>query len=171
MKTRLVFPALITIMLFSFSAKSQEFNVPANYEFKTAGDYTKYEKDIIACADWLENSPLDKDVQKRKEASAFLIKWITGSPTVSIGLNADLVMKYFEKNGDFLVIFMAGWTRYALQNNYSKDQQKGYYEGYKSVITVYKKGIGVTKNKDLEKLIKMYDKGELEAWIAEKTKS
>ena len=170
MKKRFLFLVLISLILICNQAKSQDFEVPNNYELKVKDDYAKYEKDIITCANWMENSPLDKEEQKRNNANVFFIKWLTGSPTVTININADLTVKYFEENPQFMVLFMAGWTRYALENSYSKDQQKGYFEGFKTVITVYKKGIGIKKNKSLEKLIKIYDKGELENWIKENVK-
>jgi hypothetical protein len=69
-----------------------------------------------------------------------------------------------------LMLFLAGWTRYSLENDYSSDQKIGYYEGFKSAINVYKKGILIKKDKDMEDLIKIYDKGELEAWIRENIK-
>jgi len=170
MKKRFVFFVLISLTIFCNQIKSQDFKVPKDYVLKVKEDYAKYEKDVIACANWMENSPLDKDEQKRIDANTFLLKWLTGSPTVNVNINADLLVKYFEKNPQFQIIFLAGWTRYSLENNYSKDQQKGYYEGFKSIIYVYKKGVGIKKSKDLEKLIKIYDKGELEIWIKENVK-
>jgi len=170
MKKNLVFAFFISLVTFCYQAKAQEFEVPENYVLKETADFEKYEKDIIACANWIENAPLNKDEQKRTEANSFLIQWLTGTKTVNINLNADITTKYFDKNTQFIVIFMAGWARYSLENNYSTDQQKGYYEGFKSVINVYKKGIGIKRNTDLDKLIKIYDKGELENWIKDKTK-
>lgn len=168
MKTKLML--LILFVLYANLIKSQEFEVPENVVLTTKDDYVKYEKDIIACTNWMENYPLDKNKDKRKEANAFFMKWLTGSPTVSININVDYVIKYTEKNPDLLMIFMAGWTRYSLENNYSNDQLKGYYEGYKSMINVYKKGIGIQKEKNMEKLIKIYDKGQLEDWIKKNIK-
>jgi hypothetical protein len=100
-----------------------------------------------------------------------MVKWISGSPSVSITLDADVVSKLADKNEQLLVLFMAGWTRYALENNYSKDNQKGYLEGLKSLINVYKKGIDIKKDKDVEKFVELHEKGELEAWVKENVKA
>jgi hypothetical protein len=162
---------LIAFMLISFIAKSQEFEVPKDFNPKTKEDYVATEKDVIACADWLENSPLDQAESKRIEANAFLMKWLTGSPTVTVSLDADILLKSTDKNPHLLMIFLGGWTRYSLQNNYSKDVHKGYYEGFKSVITVAKKGVGLKKDKDLDKMVEIYDKGELEKWVQENIKA
>ncbi len=162
---KMIFTFSALLFLISVITMAQDFEIPKNYVLKAASDYAKYEKDIIACANWLENTPLNVDEQKRLDANAFLMKWLTGSPTVSISLNADIVTKCTDKNPDLLMLFLAGWTRFSLENNYSKDQQKGYFEGFKSMINVYNRGVSIKKDKDLEGIIELYNKGELEAWI------
>ncbi|MDD2412660.1 MAG: hypothetical protein RBS19_02525 [Bacteroidales bacterium] len=158
---------ILIVLFLAVNLTAQEFEIPENYVLATTEDYAKYEKDIIASTIWMENTPLDKNENKRKEVNGFFMEWLTGCSTVSVNLNADYVMKYTEKNPELLMIFLAGWTRYVLENDYSKDPYKGYFAGYKSIINVYKKGKGINKNQDLEKLIKVYDKGNLEKWIAE----
>ncbi|MCW3789660.1 hypothetical protein [Plebeiibacterium sediminum] len=167
MRNRMVLLIMILFTININQVKSQDFEIPKDYILVAKEDYAKYEKDIIACANWMENSPLDKYEAKRIDVNTFFMKWLTGSPSVSISLNTDLIVKYTEKNPDLLMIFIAGWTRFSLENNYSKDQQKGYFEGYKSIINVYKKGLGIKRDKNIEQLIKIYDKGELKNWIKE----
>jgi hypothetical protein len=58
-----------TLILIIFSATAQEFEVPKDYSLKKKEDYTKYEKDIIACINWLEETPLNQQEQKRKAAN------------------------------------------------------------------------------------------------------
>lgn len=155
----------------SSAAVAQEFTVPPLDGMKTEADYVKYEKDVIACANWLETTPLNKDREKRVSANAFIMKWITGTPNVSVGLDANVMSTLADKNEQLLVLFIAGWARYALQNNYSKDNQKGYLEGLKSLINVYKKGIDIRKDKDVEKFVELDEKGELEKWVTENVKA
>ncbi len=152
------------------AVKAQEFELPKNWEARIEEDYAAYEKDIIACANWLENAPLDKDEKKRTKANSFLMKWLTGTSSIRIDLNADLVVGYCEKNNGFLFIFLGGWARFALENSYNKDQHAGYYEGYKSLINAYKKGSGVVKDAGVDKLVELFNKGELQNWIKEKVK-
>src|SRR5689334_17228679 len=118
--------ALSLFVIAFISANAQEFTVPDISDFKNEADYAKYEKDVIACANWLENNPLNQDRDKRAKANSFMIKWISGSPNVSIGID-ETVTNLADKNEQLLVLFMSGWTRYALENNYSKDNNKGYF--------------------------------------------
>lgn len=62
---------------------------------------------------------------------------------------------------------MAGWTKYSLENNYSQDIPKGSIAGLRSAINVYKKGVGLKKDKEMEKLVQLEEKGELEKWVNE----
>jgi len=64
---------------------------------------------------------------------------------------------------------MGGWTRYSLQNNYSSDAVMGSIAGIKSAIKVYKAG-QLEKDKEMQKLIDMDEKGELETWVKKKLK-
>jgi hypothetical protein len=148
---------------------AQTFDVP-ELEIHDKKDYAKYNQNIIACVNWLENTPLDQEPEKRTEANAFLIKWLSGTPDVAVSLNSEIVTKYTDKNPQLLVLFLGGWSRYALQNNYSKDELKGYYAGFKTMILVYRKGVAIKKEKALEHLVKVYDEGKLEDWIKDNIK-
>jgi hypothetical protein len=158
---------VISVML-SFAVNAQSFEVP-EFDPQSPEDYARYEKDIIACANWLEETPLDQEAVKRRAANAFLIKWLSGTKDVTVSINSEIT-RYTDKNPQLLVLFMAGWCRYALQNNYSKDQLHGCYEGMKSMIVVYKKRVGIKKDRLMENLVKVFEHGDLESWIKENIK-
>ncbi len=94
---------------------------------------------------------------------ALLLAWLTNSPTVTIELQS-YVMDLTKKNSQLLMFFMTGWTKYCLENNYSKDQFQGNLAGVKSIINIYKKG-GLKKDKRVQKLVDLDEKGELEDWL------
>ena len=134
-----------------------------------AEDYKPMEPNVIATVNWLETTPVDKEVAKRSEQSKLLIQWIMGSPTVSVALNA-YIMDYCEKNKELFTTFMGGWTRYVLENNYSTDELQGNLAGIRSMIKVYKAG-GLKKDKKMQELVDMDANGKLEAWVKEKIKA
>ena len=145
----------------------QDFQVPKNYTFEKKEDYAKYEKEIINCIIWLEKTLINKQQDKRKEVNAFLIKWLEGSPYVSIEISQDIVT--FLDCSDCLMIFMGGWAKYSLENSDYKNKLKGNIAGVQSVIKFYKNNKEfLGKNKAIEKYIKLQDKGELENTIKER---
>jgi hypothetical protein len=152
-------------VLFTSKSLGQTYEVPTNYQFKSKEDFASYEPQIIQTAIWLESTPIDKEAAKRQQANAFLIKWLEGSPNVTIEIQA-YVMDLAKENAEFLAVFMGGWTKYKLQNIDKNDKLKLNLEGVKSVIKLYSLG-GAKKNKAIEKLAKMNDK-ELEEWVSKK---
>jgi hypothetical protein len=164
---------LLSIMAACFSLSAQEepdFEVPTDPVLVKTEDYAPYEKDIITAAKWLEAVPIDKQLPKRKDASAFVVKWILGSPTVTVTLYST-VSDFDKKNKGFLVLYMAAAARYVLENNYSKDEKETTRQGLKALIRVYKKeGSGVSKDKKMEKLVKADDEGKLDEWMKDNLK-
>lgn len=134
---------------------------------QTKEEFISSEKKVIATINWLETTPLNQEPEKRKMQNALLIAWLTNSPTVTLEINAD-ILTFTKKNNDLLVFFMGGWTRYCLENNYSTDAVKGNLAGIRSAMNVYKTGIAIKKDKAMDKLIEMENKGELEKWVSER---
>jgi len=144
---------------------AQEFQVPTNCNLVKAEDYASYEQDVLNCIKWLTDVPVDQNTQKRKEANAFLMKWMTGSPDLKIVIRPDIVN--FVSNPEMLMAFMCGWTKYSLETRDFSDQLKCSIAGIENVVLVYnknKKAIGEDKN--IEKWSKLQSKGTLEKEIA-----
>ena len=131
---------------------------------KTKAEYIRSEPEVINTIDWLENSPINQQVGRRKKLNANFLAWLTNSPTVSIDLN-EKTTPFTKKNPELLFIFMGGWTKYSLQNGYSKDALKCNMAGIKSSIKVYQMGNGLLKDGEMDKIIAMDSNNELEAWV------
>ena len=153
------------LMTLSFGLFSQDFEVPKNYKLENAEDYAAYEQDIIKCFNWLTETPVNKQTSKRKSANAFLLKWISGSPNVHIEIKQEIVT-FMSSSPDLLLIFMGGWTKYALESKDFDNKIAGTMAGIESVIDFYVKNKSLLpKDKNVEKLIKMKAKGTLKEYI------
>jgi hypothetical protein len=156
-------------LLFSFVAITQGFDVPATSP-STKDEFVKSEKDFIDAAKWLESTAIGKQMDKRKKMNAWVVQWMVNSPTVSMEINAS-ISKIFDKNPDLLIVFMAGYGRYCLENSYSTDVLKGNMDGIKSAINCYNLGGDTKKDKALSKVIDADKEGKLEDWVKELMKS
>ena len=154
---------LLTLFLSSQASFSQEFQVP-NIELSAKEDYAKVEKDVIAAAKWLVSVPLNEQAVLRKEVSAFVLKWVMGSPTVNVDLY-PIIMDLEKKNPGMMPIYFASCAKYALENNYSKDKHAGQAAGLRDMIAYYKAGNGTVKDKKMDKLVKADEEGKLDEWI------
>ena len=152
-------------LLFAFAAITQDFDVPAMSP-STKDEFVKSEKDFIDAAKWLEGTSIGKQPDKRKKMNAWVVQWMVNSPTVSIEINAS-ISKLFDKNPDLLIVFMAGYGRYCLENNYSKDVLQGHMAGIRSAINCYNLGGNTKKDKGLSKVIEAEKEGKLEDWVKE----
>lgn len=133
---------------------------------KKAEEYKPTEPNVIATINWLETTPVTSETDKRKQQSKLLMEWIMGSPTVTVALNG-YIMDYCEKNNELFTMFMGGWTRYCLENDYSKDELQGNLAGIRSMIKVYKAG-GLKKDKKMQELVDLDASGKLEEWVKTK---
>lgn len=163
-----IFFLLLLVVAFGIASKThaQEFQVPENVTLNTKEDYVTTEKDVISASKWLEATPLGKEMDKRVKVNAFVLMWLTGSSTVTVEVN-KLSTDLTDKNPHLLGVFLASYARYALENNYSKDQLKGYTAGIKGMINCYKLGGEAKKNKLLDKAVAADKNGKLEEWVKE----
>lgn len=161
-----------TVILISFLLTTpifaQDFRVPAG-QIKLKEDYTEYEKDIVAADKWIVNTPFDEQPERRKQVYQFIFDWVNGSPTVYCEIT-PAVLDFQKKNFGMLFIYMGGVARYVLEHNYSNDTIPKQKAALQDMITVYKSGKGIKKDKKMEKLIKAVDEGELEEWMRENMK-
>ena len=132
---------------------------------ETKEQFIASEENVLATINWLDNTPITEEEAKHKEQYALLLAWLTNSPTVTIKMNAN-ILDFTKKNNELLIFFMSGWTKYALENNYSKDVVQGSLAGIRSAINIYNKG-GLKKDKRMQKLVDLDANGGLEEWVSD----
>ena len=79
-------------------------------------------------------------------------------------------MDFDKKNKGMMTLFMASSAKYVLENNYSTDVRAKQKAALHDMITVYKRGQGIKKDKKMEKLIKSDEEGKIDQWLAENLK-
>jgi len=171
---------IITTFLFIICChllSAQTFEVPKDYQLVAKEDYAPYEPDIVKCVDWLISTPINKEQDKRKEASAFLFKWVNGSPTVHVIIDSKIANFWDEKTPELLVVFIGGWVKKTIEtSNYKNTVAKakedadgvvaGNMAGIEAVIDFYNNNKKLlSKNKSIENYIKLQKKGELKDYI------
>ncbi len=157
---------LICLLFVSTSLLAQEVEIVNDVKLENAKDYKKTEQLVLNSTEWLLKTPISENPGKRKEVNAFLMKWMSGSPTVSIELVSGIVPL---DCADCLMSFMSGWTKYSIENDYSKNKVECAVAGAENAIEFYQKNKSeLGKNSDMEKLIKQKKKGKLKKYIESK---
>lgn len=158
---KITLTAFLLCLTFFVSAQSELLSeIP-----KTKEEFVESEPKVLATIAWLENTPIDTEKAKRQKQYALLLGWITDSPTVTLEINAN-VLTFNKKNNELIVFFMAGWIKYSLENEYSKDVLQGNLAGIRCAMKIYEAG-GLKKDKNMKRLIKLEKEGKLEAWVKE----
>ena len=145
------------------------FELPKNIQLNAKEDYSKYEQTVIEAAKWLELTEMDKETDKRREIDQFIVKWTTGTPAVNIDIGETLYT-LTKGNPELLALYLASYSRYSLENKGSAGKFSATKAGLLSIAAVYKKGISVARNRDMEKLVKLVSADKLDAYIEENFK-
>lgn len=152
-----------TLLFFTFIAFCQSPEIPDDVKLETAQDYKDKEQLVLKSIQWLANTPINQQIDERKKVNTFLIQWLTGSPSVSIELRSEFLP---DNCADCMMSFMAGWTKYSLENDYSKDKVACAIAGINSVIALYEKNKeSLGRNADIEKMIKRKKKEKLQKYV------
>lgn len=155
--------AIAFSLLFSIGIQAQNFRVPKRLKLEKAEDYPKYEADVLKAIKWLKATPIQEQKAKRKEVNAFLLKWITGAPDLTVII--DLNVCPYSSNSDCFLMFMAGWTEYYLT---TKDDSKteGAFAGTITVLDFHEKNKDeLGRVKGIKKLNRKRKKKKLKAHI------
>ena len=143
-------------MLLSQMTWAQKFSVPEIPGEIEKSEYVNYEKDFIRCMDWLESHA--PSASQRKEVNSFVLWWLSGTPDVHIEMSTDVVN---FQNGDLIILYIGGWAKYSI-NNPDATYADGSMAGIETVINYYlKHKDSIGKDKGVEELIKLKNKGTL----------
>ena len=156
----------VVLMFASLTVMSAQtkFELPKNIELNNDADYKKYEKDIIAAAKWLEEKSIDADTLYAQKVNTFIIRWLSGSPDITISLNENF-SKLIAENSQLIIIYMANYGKYYIENAGSASEPNACKAGIKSVLNAYKKGKNIQKSEEIEKLLKLTNESEFDTYI------
>jgi hypothetical protein len=151
--------ASVMVMLLACSisvvSAQSDFELPADVSLKSKDDYAKHENTFVGAARWLEETDLNVQEDKRQRLNAFVIQYLTGSPTVHVQIS-EAVTKLYGKNEQLLAIFLASYGRHVIENK-GADNLMIIKGAITSMMNVYKKGINISKSKEMEKVMKLTD--------------
>ena len=166
MKT--LFSVVIISLFTTFVNAQSTFTVPYNYKLKEKSDYDKYSQDIVKATEWLLNTPSNEEPNKRVTVNKFVIKWVMGSPSVTITLN-EYVM--FKGSPDYFPILAGAWSSENIKSGNYDDHLAGALAGVEAVIEYYEKNSSrLKKSKLIKKYISLKKKGKLKSYLEEKMK-
>lgn len=153
------------ISLASFTIVAQP-DLPSEYTLELAEDYEQYEETVIQSLKWLLKTPVEESVNLRAKHNAFVLIWLSGSPSINIDIDSK-AMPFMEKHEDLFYTFLHGMALYALKHQDKKtDSLKNHTAGIKAVATMVEQSHAIKIDSSLRKLMKAYRKKELKDYTA-----
>ncbi len=165
-KTLLIFSFICVYVIGSAQTNTiPKYTVPEEYSFVLPEDYTTYQPQVKEAIDWYLWRSMGLDENKRQYAAAFFMKWLVGSPTVTVDIDEKIV-NFADNNPPLLIPFCMGWAKYAIDNN-PDDRVKGCCAGIQTTVDYYNTNRGsMNKDANVEKYEKMIKNKKLEKYIS-----
>lgn len=177
--------ALLLFFLFvslSVSLCGQTFQgIPAGFDPENRNDMYSYEKDILVCIDWLQETSPVIEQEKRAEAVRFLMQWIQNNAYVHIVTDSHNVVTFFNSTPEMRPYFAGGWVKYYLQNVPITDKVAGISladlsreevinlneAGINAVLDFYTRynGKRIINDPNINDLVKIREKGRLRRYL------
>ncbi|RZL47566.1 MAG: hypothetical protein EOP00_11565 [Pedobacter sp.] len=101
---------------------SQELPKLQHVKLNKKAHFKDTEPLILKVIIYLFETPIDKRNKSRSEAGQFLISWMNGTPNYTFYLD-ERETNYFNTEADLMLMYMAGLTKFTLENPTIKDQK------------------------------------------------
>jgi len=158
---------LLFICLLIFGgAKSFAQILPAFSQVKLEKikDYKAAEPVVVQTADYVLATPIDQNVEAKKAAAQFLMKWMDGTADYTFTLDENST-KNFLQNAGLVEVYLAAMSKFAIENK-PKLSKNITIHAIKDLLTyINNPANNVTKNEDLKALAEANDKNELESFL------
>ncbi len=159
---RMLMTLLLVISAWSLSA--QNAPVPKNLKLETPEDCTRYDGDVLRCAEWMLSTPYaESSKMDRFLVAGFLTKWSSLTPDVTFDMDARLVPvmeESLEISTLFLAVYLAGGAKYALEREGEPEIKAVSDAGIDAVVAYYEANRGaIGKVRPIEQIIKDRKKG------------
>ena len=125
-------------------------------------DYKPAEKYALEASNFVLSSPLSTNEKERAAATAFLLKWMEGTPDYTYAIESPIITKLESENKGLTGVYLASLTKASLEGKV-EEPEVAMVSGIKAVLAYSEKPANkVAPSETLTKLSELNKKGELE---------
>lgn len=154
---------IFSMCMLDLNSAAQNVHVPQNYSLETSSDYRANAPAVKKCLEWLLETPLHEFPDKRDEVNAFVMLWLTGTPTLTVETKSSL-MPFIEKNEELFYTFVHALSLYHIKNR-EVEKHADVEFALSEVIRMYRKSKGLSKDDEMKELRRARRWGNLDEWI------
>lgn len=144
-------------------------NIPDDLILQSDEDYAGHLALARKSLAWLINTPLDEHIDKRNEVNAFVMLWLSGSPTITLEIDSKAT-PFIHDDETLIFPFIHGMALYQLGHPECKDKSKLHAEGLRVVNKANKQSKCVKSTKTLKAISKAEKRKNLaklaEEWLS-----
>jgi len=118
----------------AFSAFSQATSKYDNVPLNSAANCRKAEPQVILASDYVYSTPIEKENTTRKNAIAFIMKWMAGTADYSFGMD-ETISKIGSNDNDIIGMYFVCLAKYALSKGPGVDRDELKYNAYVLLAT------------------------------------
>jgi hypothetical protein len=160
------------ILLFSFSLLigmaacfAQELPNIKHVKLNKKAHFKDIEPVVLKVTDYLFNTPVNEQNNARREAGEFLIRWMNGTPYDTFLLE-EKETDYFNTDTELMLMYMAGLTKFILENKSVTDQKEKVFGAMQLVLPYLdKQETKKSWSKELWQLVDAYKNGKLAVYL------
>jgi hypothetical protein len=116
---------VLSLLLFSLTSISYAQELPNLKQVKLnkRSHYKSAEHIALKVANYLFETPINTKNKARNEAGQFLLNWMDGTPDYVFNLE-EKETSFFNTDSDLMLVYMAGLTKFTLENPTAKTQKE-----------------------------------------------
>lgn len=118
-----VFNSSVLSASFALKSCSHDFSQLSNVQFNCRADYSKAERKVLECANYLTSTPLDGSNVNRGHAETFLLLWMNGTSDFTFNIS-KAVGKIIESNISLLSTYIAFFAKYVILNRGKSEDEE-----------------------------------------------
>ena len=93
----------------------QDFNKLAKYEFETTESYESEKTNVLLCANYLFNNPVNQEKLNRLTSIQYIMKWMEGTPEYTFTID-EKAMELTKDNIDLVSLYLAAMAKVCIEH-------------------------------------------------------
>jgi hypothetical protein len=165
MKLKFLF-FLFLFVVSTFGVFAQEFSSLKDIKFEKPEEYAIQHDNVLACAKFLFDTPIDQKAEQRADAKDFLLRWSIGTPNYTYMLGDPFTM-LVEAKEELGILQLAAMIQLSIENEElaKNDTELGYKAALKVVKYAENPKNNVKANKALRKMFAAKKDGTLRKYL------
>jgi len=155
---------LICLLIFAGGAFAQTLPAFSQVKLEKIKDYKAAEPVVVQTADYVLATSIDQNIEAKKAAAQFLMKWMDGTADYTFTLDENST-KSFLQNAELVEVYLAAMSKFAIENKPKLSKSITIHAIKDLLAYINNPANKVIQTDDLKALAEANDRNELESFL------